>query len=126
MPSPEGGLEDAVAGERIGKSGGVSDQRESAGRECGAALAERKVVAANVGECGAVEPVRRAEPCQVLAKGGRPGLPFADPDVEVVAFGEDPTVPAMDRPELENETLRVALDRCVVDDDVSFERDRVR
>ena len=71
-------------------------------------------MAAEALEVVRVEPVRLADPAEVLAELRPLALPAADADVGVVALREHPRVPARDVGELEHEPLRVALLRRIV------------
>src|SRR5262249_31943388 len=97
-----GSLEDAVAGERVGETGRVADEKCRAAAERRARVAHRQPVAARVLERAPLESVPDEQPVEVRTEPRSLRFPGDDADVQMVALREDPAVAAGDDAELEH------------------------
>src|SRR5204862_246431 len=105
----------AVPRHRVDQPCRIADEERAAAADARAGPPQRQPVAAQPRERLWVDRVSRADPPQVFADAPALALPGANADVRVVAFREDPAVPARDVAELDDRTPRVALarNRCV-------------
>src|SRR5581483_541609 len=100
-PGGDERLVHTVARERVDEAGGVADKERASSSGHRAGPAQGKPVSAQIGDGALWDPVCAAEDAQMPAQRRPLALPAADPDVDVVALGEDPAVAAGDRAELE-------------------------
>src|SRR5205823_7965044 len=93
-------LVDAVAGERVDKTGSVSDEQRASPHERIARPSHRQAEAAHRLEAVVREPVAGARPLEVLPQSRALRPPPADPDVDVIALRENPRIATRNGAEL--------------------------